>query len=142
VVGRSADGVVIRGAKLHITAAALAHELLVMPTKTMKPGEEDYAIACAVPVNSPGVHLTTTTYHPLAGDPRDYPVSSRDSMPDSMCIFDDVFVPAERVFLDRPDRAGSGLRALARPVGKARRYLVDGGAGRRTRRPRPVDRRG
>jgi 4-hydroxybutyryl-CoA dehydratase / vinylacetyl-CoA-Delta-isomerase len=100
VVDRTADGVVIRGAKLHITAAALAHELMVMPTKTMKPGEENYAIACAVPVNSPGVHLSNSTYHPLAGDARDYPVSSEESMPDSMCIFDDVFVPYERVFLD------------------------------------------
>lgn len=100
VVSRSADGVVIRGAKLHISGAALGHDLMVMPTKTMRPGEEDYAIACAVPVSSPGVHITNTTYHPLHGDPRDYPVSSHHSIPDSMCIFDDVFVPNERVFLD------------------------------------------
>lgn len=100
VVGRRPDGVVIRGAKLHITAAAFGHDLLVMPTKSMKPGEEDYAIACAVAVGSPGVHVTNTTYHPRAGDPRDYPVSSRASVPDSVVIFDDVFVPAERVFLD------------------------------------------
>ncbi|MCE0762792.1 hypothetical protein LWC35_07685 [Pseudonocardia kujensis] len=100
VVSRSADGVVIRGAKLHISGAALGHDLMVMPTKTMRPGEEDYAIACAVPVNSPGVHITNTTYHPLHGDPRDFPVSAHESMPDSMCIFDDVFVPNERVFLD------------------------------------------
>ncbi|MCE3554862.1 hypothetical protein LWC33_25835 [Pseudonocardia sp. RS11V-5] len=100
VVSRSDDGVVIRGAKLHISGAALGHDLMVMPTKTMRPGEEDYAIACAVPVNSPGVHITNTTYHPLHGDPRDFPVSAHESMPDSMCIFDDVFVPNERVFLD------------------------------------------
>ena len=100
VVSRSDDGVVIRGAKLHISGAALGHDLMVMPTKTMRPGEEDYAIACAVPVNSPGVHITNTTYHPLHGDLRDFPVSSHESMPDSMCIFDDVFVPNERVFLD------------------------------------------
>jgi 4-hydroxybutyryl-CoA dehydratase/vinylacetyl-CoA-Delta-isomerase len=100
VVGRRPDGVVIRGAKLHITAAAYGHDLLVMPTKSMKPGEEDYAIACAVPVGSPGVHVTNTTYHPRSGDPRDYPVSSRASVPDSVVIFDDVFVPTERVFLD------------------------------------------
>ena len=100
VVGRRPDGVVIRGAKLHITAAAFGHDLLVMPTKSMKPGEEDYAVACAVPVGSPGVHVTNTTYHPRAGDPRDYPVSSRASVPDSVVIFDDVFVPTERVFLD------------------------------------------
>ena len=100
VVGRRPDGVVIRGAKLHITAAAYGHDLLVMPTKSMKPGEEDYAIACAVPVGSPGVHVTNTTYHPRSGDPRDYPVSARASVPDSVVIFDDVFVPTERVFLD------------------------------------------
>ncbi|HZZ47393.1 MAG TPA: 4-hydroxyphenylacetate 3-hydroxylase N-terminal domain-containing protein [Pseudonocardia sp.] len=100
VVGRRDDGVIIRGAKLHITAAAFGHDLMVMPTKSMKPGEEDYSIACAVPVNSPGVHITNTTYHPRGGDLRDYPVSANDSIPDSMVIFDDVFVPTERVFLD------------------------------------------
>ena len=54
VVERSQDGVVIRGAKLHITGASLGHELMTIPTKAMKAGEEDYAIACMVPVNSPG----------------------------------------------------------------------------------------
>lgn len=102
VVSRSEDGVVIRGAKLHISAAALGHHMMVMPTKTMKPGEEDYAIACAVPVNAPGVHITNTSYHPTGRDPRDFPVSSQESIPDSICIFDDVFVPNEHVFLDGP----------------------------------------
>jgi 4-hydroxybutyryl-CoA dehydratase / vinylacetyl-CoA-Delta-isomerase len=100
VVSRQADGVVIRGAKLHITAAAFGHDLMVMPTKSMKPDEQDYAIACAVPAGSPGVRITNTTYHPRGRDPRDFPVSSRLSVPDSMVIFDDVFVPSERVFLD------------------------------------------
>ncbi|WP_134765675.1 4-hydroxyphenylacetate 3-hydroxylase N-terminal domain-containing protein [Nocardioides sp. 1609] len=100
VVERREDGVVIRGAKLHISAAALGHHMMVMPTKTMKPGEEDYAIACAVPVNAPGVHITNTTYHPTDRDPRDFPVSSEKSVPDSMCIFDDVFIPNEHIFLD------------------------------------------
>lgn len=100
VVERRPDGVVIRGAKLHISAAAFGHDLMVMPTKSMKPGEEDYAIACAVPVASPGVIITNTTYHPRGGDERDYPVSAKLSIPDSMVIFDDVFVPTERIFLD------------------------------------------
>jgi 4-hydroxybutyryl-CoA dehydratase/vinylacetyl-CoA-Delta-isomerase len=100
VVDRSSDGVVIRGAKLHISAAALGHDLMVMPTKNMKPGEEDWAICAAVPVNAPGVHITNTSYHPYGRDERDHPTSSRESVPDSMVIFDDVFVPHERVFLD------------------------------------------
>jgi 4-hydroxybutyryl-CoA dehydratase/vinylacetyl-CoA-Delta-isomerase len=100
VVDRTSDGVVIRGAKLHISAAALGHDLMVMPTKNMKPGEEDWAICAAVPVNAPGVHITNTSYHPYGRDERDHPTSSKESVPDSMCIFDDVFVPNERIFLD------------------------------------------
>jgi 4-hydroxybutyryl-CoA dehydratase/vinylacetyl-CoA-Delta-isomerase len=100
VVDRTADGVVIRGAKLHISAAALGHDLMVMPTKNMKPGEEDWAVCAAVPVNAPGVHITNTSYHPYGRDERDHPTSARESVPDSMVIFDDVFVPNERVFLD------------------------------------------
>src|SRR5215475_6715255 len=64
VVERRKDGVVIRGAKLHISGAALGHELMVIPTKAMKPGEDAYAIACAVPVNAPGVKVVNTSYAP------------------------------------------------------------------------------
>ncbi len=49
IVERRPDGVVIRGAKLHISSAAVAHELIVMPTKRMKPGEEDWSIAVRRP---------------------------------------------------------------------------------------------
>ena len=52
VVDRQRDGVVIRGAKLHITGASFGHELLTIPTKAMKPGEEDWSIGCSVPVNA------------------------------------------------------------------------------------------
>ena len=100
VVDRRSDGVVIRGAKLHISAASLCHDLMVMPTKSMKLGEEDYAIVCAVPTNSPGVRVINTTFHPKGADVRHYPVSCRLSMPDGFVVFDDVFVPHERVFLD------------------------------------------
>jgi 4-hydroxybutyryl-CoA dehydratase/vinylacetyl-CoA-Delta-isomerase len=100
VVERRKDGVVIRGAKLHITGASMCHELMVIPTKAMKPGEESYAIACAVPVNSPGVKIIDTTFAPRHEDSRTFPVSANIHMPEGFVIFDDVFVPNERVFLD------------------------------------------
>lgn len=100
VVERRPDGVVIRGAKLHITGAALAHELFVMPTKKMVAGEEDYAIACAVPANAPGVSTINTTFATRGDDDRHFPLSRKRQMPDAMVIFDDVFVPNERIFLD------------------------------------------
>src|SRR5208282_2167861 len=100
VVERRNDGVVIRGAKLHITGASLSHELMVIPTKAMKPGEESYAIACAVPVNSPGVKIIDTTYAPRHPDSRNFPISSNIHMPEGFVILDNVFVPTERIFLD------------------------------------------
>ncbi|HEX2465663.1 MAG TPA: 4-hydroxyphenylacetate 3-hydroxylase N-terminal domain-containing protein [Thermoanaerobaculia bacterium] len=100
VIERNKDGVVIRGAKLHITGASLGHELMTIPTKAMKGNEEDYAIACMVPVNSPGVKIVNTTYAPRHEDARAFPVSSKYHYPEGFVIFDDVFVPKERIFLD------------------------------------------
>lgn len=98
IVDRNADGIVITGAKMHISAAGLSHELVVMPTKNMKPGEEDWAVACAVPVNTPGVKIINTTYAPR-GHAEYHPYSGRYNMPEGFVIFDKVFVPNERVFL-------------------------------------------
>ena len=55
VVERRPDGVVIRGAKLHNTGGINSHEILVLPGTGLGPGEEDYAIACAVPADAEGV---------------------------------------------------------------------------------------
>ncbi len=100
IVDRSDEGIVIRGAKLHISSAAIAHELMVMPTKRMKPGEEDYAVAAAVPVNSPGVRVINASFAPRPDmDPDFFPYSSRHVMTEGFIVFDDVFVPHERVFL-------------------------------------------
>ena len=55
VVERRPDGVVIRGAKLHNTGGINSHEILVLPGTGLIKGEEDYAIACAVPADAAGV---------------------------------------------------------------------------------------
>jgi len=100
VVERRPDGVVIRGAKLHISSGPLAHEFLVMPTKAMHPGEEDYAICCAVPIGSPGVSVVCRTSMARGEDTRDFPVSRDGVLQEGFVIFDDVFVPNDRIFLD------------------------------------------
>ncbi len=100
VVDRNSDGIFITGAKMHISASSIEHELVIMPTKAMYPGEEDYAIACAVPVNARGVSIIDMTYAPRAEDIRHYPVSGKVNCPEGFVIFDNVFVPNERVFLD------------------------------------------
>jgi 4-hydroxybutyryl-CoA dehydratase/vinylacetyl-CoA-Delta-isomerase len=66
----------------------------------MKPGEEPYAIACALPVNAPGVKIVNTSYAPRHADTRDFPISALNSCPEGFVVLDDVFVPSHRVFLD------------------------------------------
>lgn len=99
IVRRTDEGIVVRGAKLHITGASLVHELVVMPTKGMKPDETDYAVSFSIPVNTPGVTIINRSFAPADLNEFDYPASSRHSMPEGFVVFDDVFVPWDRVFL-------------------------------------------
>ncbi|MCX4242247.1 4-hydroxyphenylacetate 3-hydroxylase N-terminal domain-containing protein [Paraliomyxa miuraensis] len=100
VVERRPEGVVLRGAKIHQTGAANAHQILVMPGMAMRPGEEDFAIAAALPVDAPGVTMV------LGRQPSDERKGGPDagnarySGQEVVVLFDDVFVPWERVFLD------------------------------------------
>ena len=99
IVERRDDGIVVRGAKFHITAASLVHEQVVMPTKSMRNGEEDYAVAFSIPTNAPGVKIINRSFAPPELNPFDYPASAHHSIPEGLVVFDDVFVPWERVFL-------------------------------------------
>ncbi|MCH7958826.1 MAG: 4-hydroxyphenylacetate 3-hydroxylase [Candidatus Hydrogenedentes bacterium] len=113
VVERNADGIVVRGAKLHITGAALVHELIVLPTKSMGEGEEDYAVAFSIPVATKGLKIINRNHAEPGRSVFDYPVSARHSMPEGFVVFDEVFVPWDRVFLCGEHRvAGTLARAL------------------------------
>lgn len=109
IVKRTDEGIVVRGAKLHITAASLVHELVVMPTKGMRQDETDYAVSFAIPVNAPGVKIINRSFAPPELNAFDYPSSSHHSMPEGFVVFDDVFVPWDRVFLAGEVRLASVL---------------------------------
>src|SRR5215472_14643586 len=109
IVSRDDKGIVVRGAKLHITAASLVHELVVMPTKGMRQDETDYAVSFSIPVNAPGVKIINRSFAAPDLNPFDYPASAHHSMPEGFVIFDDVFVPWERVFLAGEVRLASRL---------------------------------
>ncbi|MDO8673500.1 MAG: 4-hydroxyphenylacetate 3-hydroxylase family protein [Dehalococcoidia bacterium] len=99
VVERRADGIVIKGAKAHNTIAPYSEELLVMPTRALTEADADYAVCCAVPTDAPGVTLICTTAAPAGGRKLERPASSKYCFVDSLTIFDNVFVPWERVFM-------------------------------------------
>ncbi len=113
IVEKRKDGIVVRGAKLHITAASVIHELVVMPTKAMKEIEADYAVSFSIPVNTPGVKIINRSFAPAELNAFDYPASSHHSCPEGFVVFDDVFVPWDRVFLaGEMQLAGTLARSL------------------------------
>lgn len=111
VVERRPDGVVVRGAKAHTSYTPQADEVIVIPTRALAEGEEDWAIAFAVPVATPGVKLLCSDFLHAETDEWTRPVSSRHRMVETLTVFDDVFVPAERIFLDG-DAKRAGRLAL------------------------------
>ncbi len=104
VVERREDGVVVRGAKVHQTGITNSHEVLVMPTQAMKPEDKDYAISFAVPTDTEGVVIIVGRQ---SCDTRkleenaDLDLGNREfGGMEALVVFDNVFVPNERIFLN------------------------------------------
>ena len=100
VVERRADGVVVRGCKVHNTMAPYADELIVMPTRVMGPDEKDYAISFAIPADTEGIYLIGREAFSHPRDENLYaPIANAGDI-ESMTVFDNVFIPNERIFLN------------------------------------------
>ena len=94
---RRPDGIVIRGTKAIVTGAPYMHEFLVMPCRTHSAEDAAFAVCCAVPVDAEGVTIVARP----AGRPGEAAAkfSARYGQSTGVVIFDDVFVPHDRVFL-------------------------------------------
>jgi 4-hydroxybutyryl-CoA dehydratase / vinylacetyl-CoA-Delta-isomerase len=97
IAERRKDGIVLRGAKAIITGAPYMHDLLVMPGRNMIAEDSAYAVCCALPIDAPGLTIVTRP----AGRPGEAAArfSGRYGQATGVAIFEDVFVPWERVFL-------------------------------------------
>jgi 4-hydroxybutyryl-CoA dehydratase/vinylacetyl-CoA-Delta-isomerase len=102
IVEKREDGIVVRGAKVHITGAVNSHEIIVMPTRAMTEKDKSYAVSFAVPSDTEGIIYV---YGRQSCDTRKLEEGKMDlgnvkySGQEAMIIFDDVFVPWERVFM-------------------------------------------
>jgi 4-hydroxybutyryl-CoA dehydratase/vinylacetyl-CoA-Delta-isomerase len=100
IVERNAKGIVISGTKAIVTAAPYVHEFLVMPCRNMAKEDADFAVCCAVPIDTAGITIVSRP----AGRPGEKvehgaPLFSRRyGQSTAVVIFDKVFVPWERVF--------------------------------------------
>ncbi len=109
VAERRPDGIVIRGTKAIVTAAPYVHEFLVLPCRTMTADDADFAVCGAVPVDAPGVTIIARP----AGRPGEKAAtfSGRYGQSTGVVVFDDVFVPHDRVFL-AGEYAEAGLATI------------------------------
>lgn len=104
VVERRPDGVIVNGAKAHLTGITNAHEVVVLPTQAMRPGQEDYAIAFHLPLDAPGVTMIVGRQ---SCDTRKMEElcnidvgNAKYGGIEALTIFDHVFVPNENIFLN------------------------------------------
>ena len=102
VVDESGDGIVVRGSKLHQTGALNSHEIIAMPTRAMREEDRDYAVVFAIPSDTKGIMYI---YGRQPCDTRKMEGQTFDvgnlyyGGHECMVIFDDVFVPWQRVFM-------------------------------------------
>ena len=104
VVERTPDGIYVTGAKAHQTGYLNSHYVLVMPTLSMRQGDEDYAVSFACPTDAPGITLILGRQ---SCDTRkleqynDIDVGNKlYGGHEVLVIFDHVFIPNERIFLN------------------------------------------
>ncbi|ONK25228.1 4-hydroxyphenylacetate 3-hydroxylase [Bacillus sp. VT-16-64] len=104
------DGLIVRGAKMLATLAPITDEVIIYSYPSFKPGDEKFAISFALPIDAPGLRIycreetqsgTRSTW--------DHPLASRFEEMDALLVFDDVFVPWERVFINQNVEAGNLL---------------------------------
>ena len=108
VVEKRADGIVVSGAKIHTSCTPYVDEVIVLPSRSMGPGDEPWSLAFAVPVATPGLRLYASDYLHGTDDPFTRPISTNHKMVETLTVFENVFVPWDRVFyVDRPDLAGA-----------------------------------
>ena len=97
VVEKRADGIVVRGAKAHSTAAPYTDMLCVIEFELLP----DYYVGFFTPLDTEGVTFICRAPHaPKEPKELENPLSSKfGGHVESMIVFDDVFVPWERVFM-------------------------------------------
>lgn len=95
-----ADGIVVRGVKAQICGIAAAHEIVCVPGGALKENESAFAVAFAIPRDTPGLTAVETR---RPSDTRDeeegWDAPKAGGISQAFLLFDDVFVPTERIFL-------------------------------------------
>lgn len=103
IVEEREDGIVVRGAKAHLTGGINSHEKIVMPTMAIREKEKPYAVSFAIPSDAEGI---TYIYGRQSSDLRKTEKNVEIDLgnvrfggQEALMVFEDVFVPKERIFM-------------------------------------------
>ncbi|ABY23235.1 phenol 2-monooxygenase large subunit [Renibacterium salmoninarum ATCC 33209] len=101
IVSEREDGIVIHGARMLATSAPIADELLVFPSTVLRGTQEDapYSYAFAIPNDTEGVRYLCRSSLYTGKSVHDEPLAARFEEMDAVVVFDNVFVPNERIFM-------------------------------------------
>ncbi|HHU17553.1 MAG: 4-hydroxyphenylacetate 3-hydroxylase family protein [Anaerovoracaceae bacterium] len=118
IVEKRPDGIVVRGAKCHQTGSINSHEHLIMPTMAMSEADKSYAVSFAIESDAPGLFMV---YGRQSCDTRKLEENADIDLgnkkfggQEALVVFDDVFIPNERVFMcEEYDFAGMLVERFA-----------------------------
>ena len=113
IVEQSSDGIVVSGCRMLSTLAPVSNECYVGPYAPRRPGEEKFALAFLVPMNAKGLTILGRESFHRGEDSFDRPLTSRFDEGDAILMFDQVFVPRERVVIAGDIDAYNGLRGAS-----------------------------
>lgn len=99
IVESRPDGIIVRGAKIDNTTAPVGDEIIAIPTRFMTEKDNDYAVAFAIPADWDGIKMLVRPTNQHRRKHLQAPIAEMGDA-ESFTIFDNVFVPRERVFLD------------------------------------------
>ena len=99
VVDKNKDGIIVKGAKIHITSAPATNEIIVVPTRQMREDESDYAVSFAIPSNTKGITFICRGGRGSWSDHEFHAERPVRELTEAIIVFDNVFVPWDRVFM-------------------------------------------
>lgn len=95
------DGIILRGTKACDIGALNSHEMIIIPTTAMTERDKSYALSFALPSDTTGITFVI--------GPESHNVTPENSLVnraasafqnhEALCIFDNVYVPCERIFM-------------------------------------------
>ncbi len=102
IIEENDDGIIVRGAKIHQTGYLNSHRAIIMPTLSLRSGEEQYAVSFGVNTNEKGITLIygrqscdTRKMEPGKLDVGNFKYGGQEIF----VIFDNVYIPNDRIFM-------------------------------------------